>query len=208
MNKKFKTEQEAFWAGQFGNEYVSRNADDGILAGNLALFSKIFSHTIPLTSFMEFGANIGMNLRAVRQLMPQAQLAAIEINDMAVRKLKRIGKTKIYHQSILDFDSKECWDFVLIKGVLIHQNPKYLTAIYDKLYNASDRYICIAEYYNPEPVEVPYRGHKNRLFKRDFAGDVLDRFKDLCLTAYGFTYIRDPKYSYDSINWFLLEKSK
>lgn len=36
----FKTEQEAFWAGEFGNAYIHRNQGDALLASNLNLFSK------------------------------------------------------------------------------------------------------------------------------------------------------------------------
>jgi len=205
--KKFKTEQEDFWAGPFGDEYVSRNKDDAILAGNIALFSEIFSHVRPINSLIEFGSNIGLNLSAARHLAPNLKLAAIEINNTAVVRLKKIKGIKVYHQSILDFTSDDLWDFVLIKGVLIHLNPKVLDSVYGKLHKASSKYICIAEYYNPEPVEVTYRGHKNKLFKRDFAGEMLDKFTDLKLISYGFTYLRDPKYCYDSMNWFLLEKT-
>ena len=28
--ENFKTEQEAFWAGDFGNEYIERNQDDAL----------------------------------------------------------------------------------------------------------------------------------------------------------------------------------
>ena len=62
------------------------------------------------------------------------------------------------------------------------------------------------EYYSPTPVEIVYRGHSDRLFKRDFAGEMLDRFADLKLVDYGFDYHRDPVFSLGDINWFLLEK--
>lgn len=35
----FKTEQESFWAGEFGNEYIGRNEGDQLLASNLYFFS-------------------------------------------------------------------------------------------------------------------------------------------------------------------------
>lgn len=37
----FKTEQENFWAGDFGNEYVDRNKNPENIAGRTAVFSKI-----------------------------------------------------------------------------------------------------------------------------------------------------------------------
>ena len=41
----FKTEQEAFWAGNFGTEYIKRNQGDDLLASNLN-FSQ--SHCVKL----------------------------------------------------------------------------------------------------------------------------------------------------------------
>jgi hypothetical protein len=64
----------------------------------------------------------------------------------------------------------------------------------------------ICEYYNPTPVTVVYRGHRDRLFKRDFAGEMLDKYADLALLDYGFTYHRDANFPQDDANWFLLEK--
>lgn len=106
----------------------------------------------------------------------------------------------------MNFITTKVWDFVLIKGVLIHINPEYLDRVYETLYQSSSRYICLVEYYNPTPVEVNYRGHQGRLFKRDFAGEILDKFKDLKLIDYGFTYHRDSHFPQDDATWFLLEK--
>ena len=45
-----------------------------------------------------------------------------------------------------------------------------------------------------------------RLFKRDFAGEILDRHADLQLVDYGFAYRRNPQFPQDDITWFLMEK--
>ncbi|OHB70605.1 MAG: pseudaminic acid biosynthesis-associated methylase [Planctomycetes bacterium RBG_16_43_13] len=203
---EFKTEQEQFWAGEFGNEYTSRNQGLDWIASNIALFAKILSHTETVSNAIEFGANLGLNLRAIRQILPGTELSAIEINQKAVEELNRLGDIKVYHQSILEFTPDYMRDLVLIKGVLIHINPDKLPLVYDALYQTSNRYICIAEYYNPVPVEVSYRGHTGKLFKRDFAGELLNRFNDLHLVDYGFVYHGDNKFPQDDITWFLLEK--
>lgn len=117
------------------------------------------------------------------------------------------GEVNIYTQSILDFQVDFQRNFVLIKGVLIHINPEYLNQVYDLLYQTSNKYICICEYYNPTPVEVSYRGHQGKLFKRDFAGEIMDKFNDLELIDYGFVYHRDYQFPQDDMNWFLLKKS-
>ena len=58
--------------------------------------------------------------------------------------------------------------------------------------------------YNPTPVKVPHR--EAWLYKRDFAGDMMDRYPDLKLLDYGFQYHRDYLFPVDDFNWFVLEK--
>ncbi len=90
--------------------------------------------------------------------------------------------------------------------MLIHINPEVLPQVYDKLVAATGRYLMVAEYYNPSPVAIPYRGQSDRLFKRDFAGEIMDRHPALQLVHYGFAYRRDPNFPQDDITWFLMEK--
>ena len=97
------------------------------------------------------------------------------------------------------------FDLTFTKGVLIHINPDWLDKIYDQLYRLSKRYILVCEYYNPKPVVVNYRNNSDRLFKRDYAGDLMDRF-NLKLLNYGFVCHRDNIAPQDDITWFLLEK--
>jgi len=202
----YKTEQEVFWAGEFGNEYIDRNTGPELNAKALSIFVKILGRTMNVHSFIEFGANRGINIQAIRQLIPGIELSAIEINQKAVKELEKHGGIKIYHQSILDFTPDYKRDFVLIKGVLSHINPEFLPQVYERLYETSNHYICLAEYYNPTPVEAPYRGHIGKLFKRDFAGDMLDKYNDLVLIDYGFAYRRDNVFPSGDGTWFLLEK--
>lgn len=202
----YRTEQEAFWAGGFGDEYVERNMSETLVASNLYLFSKMLANTSKIMSVLELGANIGLNLRALRSLLPAAELAAVEINQKAVRKLEEWGEAKVYNESIFDFIPTQQWEFVFTSGVMIHINPDMLPSVYDLMFRMSSRYIGVIEYYNPTPVAISYRGHENKLFKRDFAGEILDRFQDLSLVDYGFVYHRDRNFPQDDPNWFLLEK--
>jgi pseudaminic acid biosynthesis-associated methylase len=203
----YKTEQEEFWAGEFGTEYIERNKGDALLASNLDFFSKAIKQTRDIKSCIEFGANIGMNLKALKLLHPSIVAHAIEINADAAKQLSSvISPANIYNTSILDFAHKEKFDLTLIKGVLIHINPEVLPQVYDKLFETCGRYLMIAEYYNPVPVSIPYRGYNDRLFKRDFAGEVMERYPQLKLVDYGFAYRRDPNFPQDDITWFLMEK--
>ena len=204
---EFATEQEAFWAGEFGTGYIARNQSDQLLAANLDFFAKALRQTGGVSSCLEFGANIGMNLKALNLLFPGIDASAIEINDEAVQQLgKVIPETNIHQQSILDYVSKRTFDLALIKGVLIHMDPEVLPEVYDTLVSATARYLLVAEYYDPTPVAIPYRGHEGRLFKRDFAGEIMDRHSTMQLCDYGFVYHRDPLFPQDDITWFLMEK--
>ncbi|TGM60702.1 pseudaminic acid biosynthesis-associated methylase [Leptospira vanthielii] len=204
---KFKTLQEEFWAGEFGKDYIERNRGEQLLASNLGFFSKILRNTASLSSCIEFGANIGMNLKALKLLQPDIQQFGIEINAVAAEKLRDlIGAENVFEGSIFDYSPKTKFDLAFIKVVLIHINPEMLPSVYQKIYDSSNRYILIAEYYNPSPVSIPYRGHEDRLFKRDFAGEMLSKFDNLELRDYGFAYIKDPLFPQDDITWFLMEK--
>lgn len=89
-----KTEQEAFLEGEFGNEYVTRNQSAKLIASNTHLFAKVLARTHGIGSVIEFGANIGNNLKALRHLLPNAELAGIEINSFAAEQLKNRGALK------------------------------------------------------------------------------------------------------------------
>ena len=207
MANRFKTEQEDFWAGKFGDDYIARNAGAALLGSNISLLAKMLGRCAQAKSLIEFGANIGMNLRAIRALQSDMELGAIEINADAVQELRAWGGVnEIHHGSVLEFQTGRTWDIALIKGVLIHINPDFLPQVYESLFRASNRYIMMVEYYNPTPVEVVYRGHSGRLFKRDFASELLDRFPSLRVVDYGFVWRRDPVFPQDDATWFVLEK--
>lgn len=203
----FKTEQEAFWAGEFGKDYIGRNEGRELLASNLNFFTSALKSADKINSCIEFGANIGMNLKAIQLLHPSVKINAIEINKIAAKELGSvIGEENVFNGSIYDYNVSEKFDLSIIKGVLIHINPDMLHVVYDKLYNSSSKYILVCEYYNPSPVTITYKGHDDRLFKRDFAGEMLDKYQDLKLIDYGFVYIRDTVFPQDDVTWFLMEK--
>lgn len=170
--------------------------------------STVLSKTDGVHSVLEFGSNIGLNLKAIKRLSPVMNLGAVEINDKAVQILEEDTNldVKIYHDSILDVAIEEKYDLTFTSGVLIHINPNELKSVYQRLYDASSKYILIAEYYNPTPVEVNYRGFAQRLFKRDFAGEFMDLYPECTLQDYGFVYHRDNNFPMDDVTWFLMRK--
>lgn len=205
--ESFATEQENFWSGSFGADYITRNNSQQLFASNLSYFVKALDKAEGLQTIFEVGANVGMNLKALQALYPTAELSAIEINrEACVQLAEVIGKDNVNRGSILDFQSSQKFDLVFTKGVLIHLSPDYLAAVYDKLANLASKYVLIGEYYNPSPVSIEYRGHTNKLFKRDFCGEFLEAHPEFRLMDYGFAYHKDPHHPQDDITWFLLEK--
>ena len=100
----YKTDQEAFWAGEFGSEYIQRNQGDALLASNLDFFAKALRAARGVKTVIEFGANIGMNLKALKLLHPMQEQHGIEINAEAGHQLAQIIPAGNVHQtSILDF---------------------------------------------------------------------------------------------------------
>ena len=199
-------DQELFWSSEFGTEYLDRNSGAALISANAELFRKVFSFMSKVpNSVLELGANVGLNYLGIQKVEPQVEYTGVEINPLAHTELSQLGVTAVL-SSIFDYKPDSQFDLAFTKGVLIHINPKRLQQVYEALYTSSKKYILVVEYYNPTPVEIPYRGHAGKLFKRDFAGEMLDLFPDLNLVSYGFCYHRD-EYPQDDSTWFLMEKA-
>ena len=155
---------------------------------------------------VELGCNIGLNLKALQIINRNFLLAGYEINKNAISEARKSKVGEIFEQSVnTNISQSNTYDLSFTSGLLIHIHPDELGVVYDNLYHLSEKYILINEYYNPSPVMVEYRGSLGKLFKRDFAGEMIDKF-DLKIIDYGFFYHRDNHYSFGDSNWFLLEK--
>ena len=205
MKMTFKTEQENFWAGEFGLNYIDRNNSEPLLYSKVAMWARMLQAANNVNSITEFGCNIGLNLAALKRLQPSLKLSGYEINAEAARQAAEFNVAEIKQGSILEEIKDPKVDLTFTAGVLIHINPEYLDNVYSNLVNGSNRYVLVAEYYNPAPTKINYRGHEDRLFKRDFAGDLIDNY-GLKLIDYGFVYKRDNWAPQDDITWFLIEK--
>lgn len=199
--------QEEFWKKDFGDRYISRNNSKALISSNMNFFSNILKKTYNIQSFIEFGSNIGLNLIAINNLIPQSKITGIDINKKSLNILKKtLPECKILEKSISNKINLKA-DFVFTKGVLIHVNPLLLDKVYQNLYRCSKNYILIAEYYNPSPVKLDYRGNNEKLFKRDFCYEIMNKYSDLKLIDYGFVYRFDNNFPQDDLNWFLLKKN-
>jgi len=203
----YQTEQEKFWATEFGNDYPSRNMGEELIASNVALFSKILKNCPNVTSIAELGCNIGLNLIALNRINKNLNLRGYEINAISAKEAGVNSVAEIINTTVIEkLDTTSQFDLTFTKGVLIHINPEQLSKVYQNLYDLSKKYIMVCEYYNPTPMTLDYRGNKDKLFKRDFAGELISKY-NLKLSDYGFNYHLDTYHTNDDSTWFLLEKS-
>jgi len=201
----YSTDQEKFWTGDFGLDYINRNNSEHLLHSKVAMWAKMLRAANNVNSIRELGCNIGLNLVALKRLQPSLELSGYEINETAASQAKDFNVAQISVGSILTPIQDAKVDLTFTAGVLIHIHPDNLESVYENLVNGSNRYVLVAEYYNPTPTKISYRGHEDRLFKRDFAGDLIDKY-GLKLVDYGFVDKRDNWAPQDDITWFLLEK--
>ncbi len=205
------TPQVEFWRSEFGDAYTQRNAASREqLAARLALWSEIIKPMVGKMpgSIIEIGCNLGINLRTLRALT-QATLYAVEPNDTARQVLLRDGVLDAANlrggmaQSI-DFPD-DVADLAFTSGVLIHIHPDDLLPACREIHRCAKRYIACIEYFSDKPEMIPYRGHDDRLFKRDFGGFWMDNFPDLTVLATGFAWKRTT--GLDNLTWWLFEKN-
>ncbi len=205
------TKQEELWRGEFGDAYTERNTlDEDHLAALTANWARIM-HCLqgrPPRSILEAGANIGLNMRALRRLTG-AELLAVEPNASARSRLARDGVTEA--EKVVDGLCNAiplpdgAAEFVFTSGVMIHIHPDDLLASCRELHRVSARYLACLEYFSDQPMEIRYRGHDEALFKRDFGGFWLDNFPDLQLLDYGFAWRRVT--GLDNLTWWVFEKT-
>lgn len=88
----YQTEQENFWSGDFGDQYIERNGNTReFVASAIGLFSRILCRTEGIHSVIEFGPNIGLNLKAIRLLLPHVGVAQ---SRLTIRPCSSLGTTR------------------------------------------------------------------------------------------------------------------
>jgi pseudaminic acid biosynthesis-associated methylase len=209
-NDPGNSDQLRFWRGDFGNEYTDRNANSSReLRARVALWAPIMARLegAPPRRILEVGANIGNNLRALRQIS-DAEFFAIEPNEKARGVLVDDGvvpqgNVRDGFAAAIDLPD-DAVDLAFTSGVLIHIHPDDLLASCSEIHRVSARYVVCIEYFSDKAEEITYRGHSERLFKRDFGGFWMDSFPDLQILDYGFAWKRTT--GLDNLTWWLMEK--
>jgi pseudaminic acid biosynthesis-associated methylase len=161
------TEQEQFWKGDFGGSYLERNRSVDWRA-RIPFWTDIIKLT-GARSVLEAGCNVGANMKAIRAVDPMIALWGCDINNAAIEEA---GNADLSVAEASLFDLKKEWpggfDLTFTVGVLIHVSPADLSRAMDSIISVSNRYVLAVEYADETEVEVPYRGHSERLWRRPF----------------------------------------
>jgi len=149
-------------------------------------------------SAIEFGCHDGRNLKALKK-MGVNDLAGVEINGYVARSIPDFVETHV--KSILEFESERQWELAFTKGLFIHIHPDNLIDALLSLYNASSKYILIAEYYYKslkEKNDVTWEGPYPEI--------IMKACPSLSVKDYGFIWWGDKELPMQNVTWFLLEK--
>lgn len=184
------TKQMEMWQGQFGEEYTARNTIS--LEEMEVLYERNYGKTrtdlnrtfldgmARSIKILEVGSNVGNQLLCL-QKMGFTNLYGIELQSHAVELSKsRTRGINIIQGSVFDIPFKDRYfDLVFTSGVLIHIGPSDLSMALREICRCSKKYIWGLEYYADEYTEITYRGHKELLWKANYANLYLQQFEDL-----------------------------
>jgi pseudaminic acid biosynthesis-associated methylase len=190
------------WQGDFGKAYTDRNVIDW--QKRLPAFRQMLDG-LALGRVLEVGCNRGHNLVALRHLLgARVDLVGVEPNPYALDLARATGAATVLRASALDMPFEDgAYDLVFTAGVLIHIPPADLASSLQAILRRSRRYVLAIEYAATEDTVIPYRGHSELLWKRDFLKHYQTLCPDLTLVRHGYW---DADQGFDRATWWLLEK--
>lgn len=209
------TPQERAWFGKHGFRYIIHHMGENWEQTRVPFWTEIFSILPAVTSVCEFGANIGANLKAIRSIKPETDLAGIEVNPVACNILTQEG----FHAtqgSIAEVELGRKFDLVFSRGVLIHIKPSDLTDVMRRMANHSSRYVMIFEHYSQTMHSLDAYGKavarttgevgEGYQFWGDFSGEFAKLYPDWSITRSGVRNVPDVAPKYGDLHWTIFQK--
>jgi pseudaminic acid biosynthesis-associated methylase len=195
---------EALWGEEFGDRYVERNRDAA--QGRLEFWRWL--HTaFPFDSVLEVGCNIGGNLQWLAELLAPRAVFGVDINERALLEARAaLPEVNLIYSSARSLPFRDgAFDLTFTTTVLIHQAPDAVPIVMNELVRCSRRYILCGEYYAEQVEEVPYRGERGALYKRDWGGLYASLFPELRLLDRRFVP-HSETVGWDDVTFWLFEK--
>jgi hypothetical protein len=130
----------------------------------------------------------------------------VDINPTALREVRAsLPDVNAVHSPARSLPFRDArFELTYTTGVLIHQAPESLPIVMSEVVRCSSRYVLCGEYHADELEEVPYRGERGALYKRDWGALYESLFPELRLLERSFA----PKNEggWDDITFWLFEK--
>jgi pseudaminic acid biosynthesis-associated methylase len=195
---------EALWREDFGDRYFERNRAAG--AGREPFWRRLHE-AHPFASVLEVGCNAGANLRWLARLVEPSAVYGVDINARALRELRAaLPDVNAVHAAAGSLPFRDGFvDLAFTVAVLIHQPPEALETVMGELVRCSRRYVLCGEFHADEPEEVPYRGERGVLFKRDWGALYQQLFPQLRLLERRFEARGESVW--DDVTFWLFEKA-
>ncbi len=200
-------EQLDFWKNRYAKSYREKNSAFNVELG-VEGWEIMLKGIDGMNNILECGSNIGRNIGFLEKIYPNVEKTIIELSPDAFEIVtQKYPVINSFNGPILESNyRKGSFSLVFTIGVLIHINPNDLLDTMQRMYDYSNEYILIGEYFNRTPVMIEYQGEQNKLFKRDFGKMFIDNF-NVELVDYGFLwgYIYDSA-GFDDITYWLFKK--
>lgn len=210
-----RTRQVEMWDGDFGKRYVERHPTTvegfdelreeqyGPGTTQTKLMEESLGHLDRESRILEVGANIGIQLRILRNLGFE-NLYGIDVQSYAVETCHRDApELDVIEANAFDVPFKDGYfDLVFTNEMLVTIPPDLLDTAIDEIVRCSSQYVWGLEFYADEYTEIEWRGEDEMLWKTDF----VDRYQqrhDLRLVDSKFLEYQDND---DVDRLFLLEK--
>jgi spore coat polysaccharide biosynthesis protein SpsF len=192
---------ERLFAGEFGAQYTDRNRSTD--PRKPTFFHDLFRrHNV--RRVLECGSNLGLNLTECTR-DPDMEVWGLDIQRRAIREATAMQENgNFVVGSLFELPFRDnFFDLAFTCGVLIHVPPEGLANAVREMHRVSCKYLLCAEYHDEQEVAVPWRGHTNALFRRNYKNVFLDLFPHLEVVDEGY---KSAEEGFDRITWQLFRK--
>jgi len=193
---------ETLWAGDFGNAYVERNR---VLDDRRRAFWEDLIRRHGITSVLEIGCGQGGNLAPIARVLDPSHVWGVDVNAAALERARSNAPgINAVAGAARDLPFRDRFvDLAFTVGVLIHQPDSTLPLVMSEIVRCAGRLVLWGEYHAETTEEVPYRGERGALYRRDYGSIYGSLFPELRVCDEGFL---GTESGFDRVTWQLLER--
>jgi pseudaminic acid biosynthesis-associated methylase len=193
---------EDLWRGQYGDEWSDRNID--MYDSRQPVWDSFMERLAP-RRVLEVGCNVGGNLRWIVPHLEPGAAYGVDVNRHALELIHGfVPDANVLVASARDLPFRDgLFDLVFTVGVLIHHPDGALEAAIRELVRCSSRWVLVIEMFAEQDTEIPHRGIRNAILKRDYGHLLEQTAPELTRVDEGYLSVDE---GFDSLNWWLFEK--